>query len=138
MPVFQGLVEYAVEQLSRSLGPRFSWRFISQLYSLDVDKVMEHYKLWGPSLHTCFDLVAGTLSTRAMERETMLAARKFAESKIPLMNDTDPSDPSDILFLIYPEDSSRQVMRAKIATDHIFKIVLGRLSWFAEQSHFST
>ena len=70
---------------------------------------MEHYKLWGPSLRTCFDLVAGTLSTRAMERETMLAARKFAESKIPLMNDPDPSDLSDILFLNYPEDRRASV-----------------------------
>lgn len=61
-----------------------------------------------------------------MEMETMFAARKLAKRKPRLlMNDSDPCDVSDILFSIYPEDSSRQIMRAKIATDHILKIVLG-------------
>ena len=56
----------------------------------------------------------------------MFAARKLAKRKPRLlMNDSDPCDVSDILFSIYPEDSSRQIMRAKIATDHILKIVLG-------------
>ena len=99
---------------------------------------MEHYKLWGPSVRTCFNLVTGTLSTQAMERQTMFAARKFTESGFPLMDDPDRSDVSNILFSMHPKDSSREIMRAKIATDHILEIVLGRLSWLgaAKQSHF--
>jgi hypothetical protein len=97
---------------------------------------MEYRELWGPSVRTCFNLVVGNASTFAMERKTVLAARKFAESKLPLMDDS--SDLSNILFSIHPMDTSRQVMRAKIATDHILNIVLSQLSWLgaAEQSHF--
>jgi len=41
-----------------------------------------------------------------MERKTVLAARKFAESKLLMMDDSNPSDVSNALFSIHPENNS--------------------------------
>ncbi|KIM48739.1 hypothetical protein M413DRAFT_405274 [Hebeloma cylindrosporum] len=111
---------------------------ISQLHSLDVDQLMKHFKLWGPSARTCLNLMMGNISTRAMEKDIMLAARKFAETGLPMMDDSDPSGASNVLFSIYPEDSSREEMKVKIATEYILDIVLEQLSWLdaAKQSQF--
>ncbi|KIM48621.1 hypothetical protein M413DRAFT_20980 [Hebeloma cylindrosporum] len=92
---------------------------------------------WGPSARTCLALARGTPSLAAWEQKVMFTAGNFAEGELPL-NDFDPSDISDVLFSIHPRDSSREIMEARIATDHILDIVLEQLTWFnaAQQADF--
>ena len=99
---------------------------------------MEYYDHWGPSVRTCFDLAEGNLSPETMEVKTSRAALKFAKTKLPLLEDSDPADVSNILFSLHPMTSFREDMKAMIATEHILDIVLEQVTWLdaAQQSEF--
>jgi hypothetical protein len=89
-------------------------------------------------VRTCFDLVQGHLSPEALEEKTVHAAIKFAKTKLPLPDHSDPADVSHVLFSIHPRTSSREDMKAMIATEHILDIVLEQVTWLdaAQQSEF--
>jgi hypothetical protein len=111
---------------------------ISQLYSLDVDALVEYYDRWGPSVRTCFDLALGNLSLEAMELKATRAAIKFAKNELPFPDDSDFLDVSNILFSIHPMTISRENMQVMIATDYMLDTVLAQVTRLdtAQQSEF--
>ena len=102
----------------------------SQLYSLDVNQLVKYYNDWGPSVRTCLDLAEDPSLVETLEKNAVRAALKFATTMtIPVLDEYDLADVSNVLFSIHPVDSSRQIMSAMIATDHILDIVLAQVSW---------
>ena len=115
-------------------------RDISYLHSLNVDALVNYYNDWGPSARTCLELARNHITPKAMEEEAIFAARKFVQTALPMIEGPNPSDASNVLFSIHPEDDSRDTMEAKIATDRILNIILRQLTWLsaAQQSEFFT
>ena len=89
-------------------------------------------------MRTCIALAQHNISPLTLEEEATFAARKFARNKPPTIDVSDPSNTFNVLFSIHPTDSSRRVMEARIANDHILDIVLEQLAWLnaTEQSEF--
>jgi hypothetical protein len=111
----------------------------SGLKSFDVDRLVEYYSDWGPSARTCLDLAEGNPSVETLEKNASRAALKFATTtKLPSLDEYDPDDVSNILFSIHPLNSSREIMCAKLATEHIVDMVLAQVTWLsaAQQSQF--
>ena len=110
---------------------------ISQLLDLDIDKLLSHYRTWGPSARTCIKLVRGRQTVAQLEQDASDAAAKFVsnpEQFFRLISGFNSDDVSHVLFAVRPEKlllESREVIRARIPTNHLNGILALAVARFA-------
>jgi hypothetical protein len=95
----------------------------SIIYKLDVERVLENFRKWGPSART-FLRLGGTMTERELRSAVKIAAKKFAEDPNALNFEANPEVGSHVLFATFPDSPARESHTMRVATEHLYGFVV--------------
>ena len=107
------------------------FRIRSKILDLNVDALLRHYNIWGPSARTCVELERGTKDVHDLHLAARSAASAFISNPnyfASLLYMLDSTEDSHSLFAIRPHRLKRDAVKVEIPNEHLTNLFLRVLS----------
>jgi len=106
-------------------------RIRSKILDLNVDALLRHHNVWGPSARTCIELGRGTKDAHDLDLAARSAASAFISNPkyfASLLYMLDSTKDSHTLFAIRPHHLKRDAVKMEIPNEHLTNLFLRVLS----------